>query len=362
MSKAAAYLFFLVLCLPALAQDAAPEASHSATENLPANSPTENSQAAAASVANSLAALPGAAAFVDDMVNRYQFDRATLTAILAQARLRPSILEAMARPSEAKPWSEYRGLFVEPKRIVAGLRFWSQHEASLARAQAEYGVPASMIVAIIGVETFYGRNTGSYRVLDALATLAFSNNKRADYFRDELAQYLLLARSAGFSPLSVKGSYAGAMGISQFMPSSYRSYGIDFDKDGHSDLWTNPDDAIGSVANYFQRKGWVPGAAIGMPVRSVEEPALSLANQGWNFRMSLQDWQAIGLVAETDLAPTTPAPGEAMLLELQGAGGKEYWLVYSNFYVITRYNHSFHYAMAVWQLSLALQAAHQTTP
>lgn len=302
-----------------------------------------------------LAAWPGASQFVDDMVTRHQFDRAELGAVLAQAKLRQSILGAMAKPAEAKPWSDYRNLFVEPKHIAAGVNFWRLHAASLTRAQAEYGVPASVIVAIIGVETFYGRNTGSYRVLDALSTLAFSTTPRAVYFRGELEQYLLLCRSAGFSPLAVKGSYAGAMGISQFMPSSYRNYGVDFDGDGHSDLWTNPEDAIGSVANYFRAKGWVSEAPVVIPVASVAEPALGLANEGWNFRMAMRDWAEIGASS----ASNADAQAAAMLIELQGANGKEYWLGFENFYVITRYNRSFHYAMAVWQLSLALQAAYQ---
>ncbi len=333
----------VLFLLPVMAQELAPETPR---------------QSAATSNPDTLGNWPGAAGFVDDMVARHHFDRASLTALLAQARLRPSILSAMARPSEAKPWYEYRQIFVDNKRIAAGSDFWKQHAATLKRAEQEYGVPAAMIVAIIGVETFYGRNTGSYRVLDALATLAFSNGKRADYFREELEHYLLLARDAGFSPLAVKGSYAGAMGISQFMPSSYRAYGIDFDGDGHRDLWANPEDAIGSVANYFRAKGWVTGAPVAVAVRNPAEPGLGLANRGWSFRIPMRDWPNIGVMPEQ--ADTSTA--EAMLLELQGESAKEYWLAYQNFYVITRYNHSFHYAMAAWQLSLALQAAYAATP
>lgn len=333
---------FAVFLLPVLAQEPTPQAT----------------QQNAATTPDALSNWPGAAAFVDDMVARHHFDRASLTAVLAQARLRQSILSAMARPSEAKPWYEYRQMFVDNKRIAAGLDFWKKHEATLERAQQDYGVPPSIIVAIIGVETFYGRNTGSYRVLDALATLAFSNGKRPDYFREELENYLLLARDAGFSPLAVKGSYAGAMGISQFMPSSYRAYGIDFDGDGHRDLWTNPEDAIGSVANYFRAKGWVPDAPVAVAAHNVAEPGLGLANRGWTFRIPMRDWPAIGVTPDQ---PDT-SMAETMLLELQGETTKEYWLAYQNFYVITRYNHSFHYAMAAWQLSLALQAARQATP
>jgi membrane-bound lytic murein transglycosylase B len=312
----------------------------------------------------SIAGLLGATAFIDEMVARHQFDRADLSQLLAQTCMKQSILNAMSRPAEAKPWSAYRPLFVEPKHIAQGVRFWAAHDAALARAEAEYGVPASMIVAIIGVETFYGRNTGSFRVMDALATLAFGYPQRAAYFRDELEQYLLLAREAGFAPLSIKGSYAGAMGIGQFMPSSYRNFGVDFDGDGQRDLWDNPDDAIGSVANYFHGKGWVLGAPVVTQATAVAEPGKGLANHGWSFRMPLKYWARVGVAAND----ATHAEAEAMLLELAGANGPEHWLAYENFYVITRYNHSFHYAMAVWQLSQELEAARaasivpQTTP
>jgi membrane-bound lytic murein transglycosylase B len=313
---------------------------------------------------DSIARLPEASAFVAQMVARHQFDAADLTQLLTQTCMKQSILKAMTRPAEAKPWSAYRPLFVEPIHIAQGKRFWAEHEAALGRAEAQYGVPASIIVAIIGVETSYGRNTGSFRVMDALSTLAFGYPQRAAYFRDELEQYLLLSREASFAPLSIKGSYAGAMGIGQFMPSSYRLYGVDFDGDGHRDLWENPDDAIGSVANYFHGKGWIPAALVATPATAVAEPGKGLANHGWSYRMPLVYWARVG-VAEN--GPSS-LDAEAMLLELTGANGPEYWLAYKNFYVITRYNHSFHYAMAVWQLSRELEAARgastglQTTP
>ena len=301
----------------------------------------------------SIAGLPGTTAFIDEMVARHQFKRDDLSQLLAQTCVKQSILTAMSRPAEAKPWSVYRALFVEPKRIASGVRFWQEHAETLAHAEAQYGVPASIIVAIIGVETFYGRNTGSFRVMDALGTLAFGYPQRAAYFRDELEQYLLLAREAAFAPLSIKGSYAGAMGIAQFMPSSYRNFGVDFDGDGQRDLWDNPDDAIGSVANYFHGKGWKTGAPVATLATTVAEPGKGLANHGWNFRMPLKTWPQVGIAANDP----SHAQAEAMLLELSGANGPEYWLAYENFYVITRYNHSFHYAMAVWQLSRELEAA-----
>ncbi len=295
--------------------------------------------------------------FISDMVQRNQFKQEDLTRLFKEVRLKKSILAAMDRPAEGKPWREYRPLFIEPKRIAGGVRFWAEHEETLARAEAQYGVPASLIVAIIGVETFYGRNTGSFRVIDALATLAFGYPKRAPYFRSELEQFLLMTREEGFDPLSIKGSYAGAMGISQFMPSSYRKYGVDFDGDGQRDLWENPEDAIGSIARYLQGYGWKRGATVLAPVQRVVDEAKSLANRGWSFRIPMQQWAGIGV--STDAAPTA---SEAMLFELAGENGPEYWLGFENFYVITRYNRSFHYAMAAWQLSQAFEAARVPRP
>ena len=306
---------------------------------------------------DTFAQLPEVAAFIGDMAQRHQFDQAELTHLFRDVRLQQSILNAIARPAEAKPWSAYRPLFLEPKRIAGGVRFWATHATALTRAEAQYGVPSSVIVAIIGVETFYGRNTGSYRVLDALSTLAFGYPKRAAYFRNELEQFLLLAREVGIDPLAIKGSYAGAMGISQFMPSSYRRYGVDFDGDGQRDLWRNPEDAIGSVAQYLQGYGWQRGAPVLAPALSVADPGRGLANRGWSYRIPIKHWVTVGV-----RTPASPSELEAMLFELAGTQGTEYWLGYQNFYVITRYNRSFHYAMAVWQLSQALEAARTAQP
>ena len=298
-----------------------------------------------------IAQLPEAVEFMNEMALRHQFDRAELERLFGEARKKNSILKAMTRPAEVKLWREYRPIFVEPKRIHHGLRFWAEHQATLKRAEAAFSVPASVIVAIIGVETFYGRNTGSYRVIDALSTLAFAYPKRAAYFRNELEQYLLLTREMNTPPLAIKGSYAGAMGIPQFMPSSYRNYGVDFDGDEHRDLWHNPVDAIGSVARYFQGKGWQAGAPVVSLAAQVSDAGKGLANRGWGYRMPLKAWGLVGATTQSDSAE------EAMLLLLEGENGPEHWLAFENFYVITRYNHSFHYAMAVWQLSQALEAA-----
>jgi len=314
-------------------------------------------QAAGAGQASALAKFPEVQTFIGEMVQRHQFDQHELTQLFREVRIKQGILNAMDRPAEAKPWFAYRPLFIEPKRIAGGVLFWAEHETTLARAEAQMGVPASMIVAIIGVETFYGRNTGSFRVIDALSTLAFGYPKRAAYFRSELEQYLLLTREGAIDPLEIHGSYAGAMGISQFMPSSYRKYGVDFDGDGHRDLWRNADDAIGSVAHYLQGYGWRRGAPVLASAQSVVDPGKGLANRGWSYRIPIKQWPGVGV---TSAAPKTDA--EAMLFMLAGANGPEYWLGYENFYVITRYNHSFQYAMAAWELSQALEAARPVSP
>lgn len=300
-----------------------------------------------------IATLAESGEFVEEMVLRHQFARDELQQVFQEARLKQSILNAIATPAEAKPWHVYRGLFLEPKRIDAGARFWREHEDVLQRAEQQYGVPAEMIAAIIGVETFYGRSTGNYRVIDALATLAFAYPKRAPFFRTQLEQYLLLAREQGFSPLAQKGSYAGAMGMPQFMPSSYREYAVDFDGDGQRDLWGAVEDVVGSVAYYFQRKGWRKGAPVVMRAEAGPGDGILLVNKGWSYRLPLKQWARLGIASEHAASDEM----EAMLLELQGDNGPEYWLAFENFYVITRYNNSFHYAMAAHQLAQQLREA-----
>jgi membrane-bound lytic murein transglycosylase B len=206
---------------------------------------------------------PQVAEFIGEMTRDYGFAGEQLTELFAEVERKQAILDAISRPAEkAKPWKDYRPIFITDKRISKGVEFWKQHEATLARAEAEYGVPAQVIVAIIGVETFYGGNTGSWRVMDALSTLAFDYPPRAPFFRKELREFLLLTREEQVEPLNMTGSYAGAMGLPQFMPSSFRAYAVDFDGDGHINIWTNPVDAIGSVASYFKRHGWQPGQPV----------------------------------------------------------------------------------------------------
>ncbi|MEH6580979.1 MAG: lytic murein transglycosylase B [Halioglobus sp.] len=292
-----------------------------------------------------------AAAVIDELVEQEGFDRAELQKVFAQAQRKDSILEAMSRPAErTKAWYEYRAIFVTDKREAQGLEFYAQHKETLMRAEQELGVPAAVIVAIIGVETFYGGNTGSYRVVDALSTLAFDYPKRSEFFTKELKHYLILTREQGMDPLALKGSYAGAMGYGQFMPSSYRSYAIDFDDDGLIDIWNNPVDAIGSVANYFKRHGWRLDAPVVFPAQANDDVSDELFVKG---RSDLKPERTVSAFAEAGISVAqTLDPEEkatAMKFELEDA--YEYWLGLHNFYVITRYNHSAMYAMSVYQLS-----------
>tara|TARA_R110002110_G_C13470513_1_gene720778 strand:- start:11618 stop:12619 length:1002 start_codon:yes stop_codon:yes gene_type:complete len=297
---------------------------------------------------------PDALKLIDEMVQEEGFEREALLKVFADAERQEGILEAIARPAEkTKPWFEYRQIFMTDKRIAQGAEFYATHRDTLLRAEREMGVPAAMIVAIIGVETLYGRITGGYRVIDALSTLAFDYPRRSPFFTKELKNYLVLTRQQGFDPLVLKGSYAGAMGYGQFMPSSYLSYAIDFDGDAVIDIWNNPVDAIGSVANYFKAHGWQSGGPV---VFAADAPA-DLADDWFVQKRSdlkpvrtVADFAEAGIVARETLPPEAMAT--AMKFELEE--GYEYWVGLHNFYVITRYNHSAMYAMSVYQLSQAI--------
>lgn len=290
--------------------------------------------------------------FVEKMTIQYGFDKTRLNDLFRQAVVSKSILEAISRPAEKKlPWYKYRAIFLQDKRIRAGLRFWQENRAKLSEAEKKFGVPAEIITAIIGVETFYGRNKGRYRVFDALNTLAFHYPKRAAFFRSEFEQFLLLAREQGFEPLSLKGSYAGAMGLPQFISSSYRHYAIDFDGDEVIDIWNNPNDAIGSVANYFTEHGWRSGKPVIVKVKVAEESSRKLLSKGLKPDISLSDLEKHGVISDAVFEP-----GEKLkLFEYELEDGNEYWVGHHNFYVITRYNHSALYAMAVYQLALEIK-------
>lgn len=283
-----------------------------------------------------------------DELQQDGFDPAYVRSVLAKAERKESILEAISRPAEKRlDWGEYRAIFIEPKRIAQGLEFWQQHRETLERAEQQYGVPPEIILAIMGVETRFGRITGSYRVLDALATLGFDFPRRAEFFRGQLADYFRLVRAEGVDPESLRGSYAGAMGYGQFIPSSFLAYAVDFDGDGHRDIWDNPADAIGSIANYFAEHGWRKGeAVIADPIfdnASVED----LVNQDLKPELTLLQWSEKGVTPREALNGNM----KATLMRLSSGEKNDYVLGLHNFYVITRYNHSRLYASAVYELS-----------
>lgn len=299
---------------------------------------------------------PAALALVDELVEEQGFEREELLLVFSSAQRQESILTAIARPAEkSKPWYEYREIFLNDKRLEQGLEFYEEHRATLERAERETGVPAEIIVAIIGVETYYGRIAGSYRVIDALSTLAFDYPPRSEFFTAELKSYLILTRQQGFDPLALKGSYAGAMGYGQFMPSSFLGYAVDFDGDGISDIWNNPVDAIGSVANYFKEHGWRQGEAVVTGATVKGEVPLQWFVQG---RKNLQPEHTVAEFATAGVIADTPVPGDtpASAMQFELKNGYEYWLGFHNFYVITRYNHSAMYAMCVHQLSQRIAA------
>jgi membrane-bound lytic murein transglycosylase B len=304
--------------------------------------------------ADNYEANPAARVVVDELVEQEGFDRNQLLQIFAEAERKDSILEAIARPAEkTKPWYEYREIFLNPRREDQGVEFFKKHRATLERAEREFGVPAEIIVAILGVETYYGRVAGSYRVIDALSTLAFDYPPRSPFFTSELKHYLILTRDQGLDPTDMVGSYAGAMGYGQFMPSSYRSYAIDFDGDSVIDIWKNPVDAIGSVANYFKQHGWhhaeVVVAAANAAANAPDAIFVASRDQLKPQKTVAQLAQE-GVVAKVKLDPNALAT--AMKFELKS--GYEYWLGLHNFYVITRYNQSAMYAMSVYELSQRL--------
>jgi len=305
---------------------------------------------------DSYARHPAAPAFVQEMSERHGFAADELRALLAQVRPLPAVLRLIAPPADpaaVRSWQRYRAHFVEPRRIEAGKRFWRQHAASLARTSARSGVPAEIIVAIIGVETVYGANVGRFPTFAALATLTFDYPPRAPLFRRELEALLLLAREQGRSPLAYRGSYAGALGLPQFLPSSIRAYAVDGDGDGRIDLFASTDDVIASVANFLTRHGWQEGGPIALPARIDADIADVTALLAEGIEPRRRPAEMPGIVADTP----GPAPDEAAaLIDLVTPGeATEYWLGYRNFYVLTRYNRSSFYAMSVFRLAEALR-------
>ena len=294
---------------------------------------------------------PNVKSFIDKMVEEHSYDRAKLESVLAEAESKESILEAIARPAERTlEWHEYRDIFLKSERIEAGAAFWKENESELQRISDSTGVSIEILVGIIGVETYFGRITGNYRVLDALSTLAFDYPPRSKFFTSELEHFLLLVREEGMEAADATGSYAGAMGRPQFMPSSYRAYAVDSTEDGKRDIWTNWSDVIGSVANYFVRHGWVADKPV------VASATLGAQWSGETPKNQLKADETVTSLSHQGVLFSTELPGDekSQLITLVGDDGDEYWVGFHNFFVITRYNRSVMYALAVHQLGQAI--------
>ena len=293
---------------------------------------------------------PEVQAYIDRLVAEHAFERSALAPLFAATRRNDDVLARISRPAErALAWRQYRRIFVTDARIAQGVDFWRANQSTLEAAATRFGVAPAIVVAIIGVETRYGRNKGSFPVLESLATLAFDYPRRSAFFEGQLTEFLLLAREERMDPQAFKGSYAGAMGFGQFIPSSYRAYAVDFDGDGRRDIWRNKPDAIGSVANYFAEHGWRGAGPAAVRVRAAGE-ALALVNAGLDLDHTVGELRRLGVDGATDL----PADAPAALYRMENVDGDEFWLALHDFYVITRYNRSAMYALAVLQLSWAI--------
>ncbi|MCG8316594.1 MAG: lytic murein transglycosylase B [Pseudomonadales bacterium] len=310
------------------------------------------------SYASSYAEHPEFKKFFDEVTAEGIYPGEKLRSLLQGTQRQESILKAIAKPAEKTlTWASYRKIFLTEDRINKGIEFYNKHKTSFQRASEKTGVPEEMILAILGVETRYGKHRGNYRVVDALATLGFDYPPRAKFFRKQLKEFLYLEKEAGIDLTKAQGSYAGAMGFPQFIPSSYRHYAIDFDGDNKIDLIDNPVDAIGSIANYFKVHGWRPNQPVTSPARylkvdDTKDNALESAlNKQLKPRQTVKQLTELGLVSDFPLG----AEEKATAMRLQGENGDEYWIGLTNFYVITRYNHSRLYAMAAYQLSQALK-------
>ena len=289
--------------------------------------------------------------FISEMVDQHGFDRAYLEAKFASAKRLDNVLESIAKPAEKElTWKQYRPIFVTDKRSSKGRKFIKENYATLQRAEKEFGVPLEIISAIIGVESYYGKHTGKYTVFDSLTTLGFDYPKRSKFFRSELKQFLLLSKEENIDIDTMTGSYAGAMGMPQFISSSYRRYAVDFDGDGKRDLWNSMEDVIGSVANYFSVHGWIADATVTHRVTVANKSVVRAEN-------TLKPYVTIDQLKKQGVKIDSSLDGKQLvsLMKFKGKHGDEYWLALKNFYVITRYNHSELYAMAVFQLSEKLK-------
>jgi len=285
--------------------------------------------------------------FIENMVEKHGFDKKELSSILAQAESKESILNAISRPAERTlTWNQYRDIFIKDERIEAGVKFWKEHSETLNLISEETGVSIEILVGIIGVETYYGRITGGYRVIDALSTLAFDYPKRSPFFTRELEAYLLIAKEEKMDPFDATGSYAGAMGSPQFMPSSYRAYAVDSDNDGKRDIWNNWSDVIGSVANYFIEHGWQRGNEVIVPANYDESGGKIEIKNGLKATETVASLKYQGVSFTTNMDGNHPAE----LLKLEQENASNYWVGMHNFFVITKYNHSIMYGLAVHQL------------
>lgn len=293
--------------------------------------------------------------FVALMADRHGASPSETRALLADARILDSVLDAIQRPAERKPWYEYRKIFIREKRIARGVKFWKAHAAPLSRAAELFGVPPEIVVAIIGVESFYGAYRGRFRVLDSLATLGFRYPKRSKFFLSELESFLLLTGEEHLDARRVKGSYAGAMGIAQFISSSYRHYAVDFDGNGARDLIDSPEDAIGSIANYLAGHGWRADSAIAIRAEVDGDAFRKVVEQGLKPHSTLNSIRSHGV----RIPAVVDGDELGALLEFETANGHEYWVGLTNFYVITRYNHSRLYALAVYQLARRIRERYQ---
>ena len=301
---------------------------------------------------------PQVTAFIERMATEHGFSKEELANIFGAAVRRDDILELMSKPAEKRlRWFEYRKIFLTRSRIDGGVAFWKKNADTLSDAAAKFGVDPQVIVAIIGVETRYGNNTGRHRVIDALSTLAFDYPPRSQFFTSELEQYLLLTREEDIDVLNTTGSYAGAMGYGQFIPSSYRQYAVDFDGNGKRDLWNSPRDIVGSVANYFRAHGWEARQPVAARAEVTGDSYPAVLELGYKPNTVLDALRHEGIRPEREMPDTLTAA----LIQFDQQDGPEYWLGFNNFYVITRYNHSPLYAMAVYQLSEEIRSAYQAT-
>ena len=288
-------------------------------------------------------------AFLVEVQEKFGLAPETVAPLLDKAKYQQSIIDAITRPAEAKPWKDYRPIFLGNERITKGRAFLETHREALSQIEANTGVPAAIVVAILGVETSYGGNTGRYKVLDALYTLGFFHEPRATFFRGELAQAFALAQEESLDLATITGSYAGAMGWGQFIPSSYRAYSVDGDADGRRDLWNSLPDVFASVANYFKAHKWQAGEPVAVPaVRA--EGAEDFNPGSMEAKFSLLELAEKGYRPAEAIGHTVPAT----LLTLEGVNGPEYWITFNNFYVISRYNRSPLYSMAVFHLAQAI--------